>query len=190
MVLSKTCLSICKQIVTLHGAPSQPRHNQTKRQPSMWCCLRRETTAPLKGRAFKIQKNLCAVLSPITWQLRHSNKRRCANIWRSSEAKHCSSLCSQSEGDEYCGGQALKIQQSYAPERWPCSLRVRGPHFASKVSYNAGAATALSAALRGLSPFKAFTLPANNEVWKQSEYKKARPRMGACFFLCIPVKLT
>ena len=56
-------------------------------------------------------------------------------------AKHCSSLCSQSEGDEYCGGQALKIQQSYAPERWSCSLRVRGPHFASKVSYNAGAAT-------------------------------------------------
>ena len=34
-----------------------------------------------------------------------------------------------------------KIQQSHAPERWPCSLRVRGPHFASKVSYNAGAAT-------------------------------------------------
>ena len=35
----------------------------------------------------------------------------------------------------------LKIQQSHAPERWPYSLRVRGPHFASKVSYNAGAAT-------------------------------------------------
>ena len=35
----------------------------------------------------------------------------------------------------------LKIQQSNPPERWPCSLRVRGPHFASKVSYNAGAAT-------------------------------------------------
>ena len=35
----------------------------------------------------------------------------------------------------------LKIQQSHAPERWPCSLRVRGPHFASKVSYHAGAAT-------------------------------------------------
>ena len=35
----------------------------------------------------------------------------------------------------------LKIQQSNAPKRWPCSLRVRGPHFASKVSYNAGAAT-------------------------------------------------
>ena len=35
----------------------------------------------------------------------------------------------------------LKIQQSHAPERWPYSLRVRGPHFASKVSYKAGAAT-------------------------------------------------
>ena len=66
MVLSKTCLSICKQIVTLHGAPSQPRHNQTKRQPSMWCCLRREAIAPLKGRTFKIQKNLCAVFCQIT----------------------------------------------------------------------------------------------------------------------------
>ena len=61
---------------------------------------------------------------------------------RSPEAQHCSSLCSQSEGDEYCGGQTrLKIQQGHASERWPYSLRVRGPHFASKVSYNAGAAT-------------------------------------------------
>ena len=31
----------------------------------------------------------------------------------------------------------LKIQQSHAQERWLCSLRVRGPHFASKVSYSA-----------------------------------------------------
>ena len=36
----------------------------------------------------------------------HRCKRRCANIRRRSEAKHCSSLCSQSEGGEYCGGQA------------------------------------------------------------------------------------
>ena len=34
----------------------------------------------------------------------------------------------------------LKIQRRYVPERWLYSLRVRGPHFASKVSYNAGAA--------------------------------------------------
>ena len=74
-------------------------------------------------------------------RLRHSNKRRCANIELRSEAKHCSSLCSQSEGDEYCGGQTrLKIQQSHALKRWTYSLRGRGPHFASKVSYNAGAA--------------------------------------------------
>ena len=33
----------------------------------------------------------------------------------------------------------LKIQRRYAPERWLYSLRVRGLHFASKVSYNAGA---------------------------------------------------
>ena len=38
--------------------------------------------------------------------VRRCNKRRCANIRRRSEAKHCSSLCSQSEGGEYCGGQA------------------------------------------------------------------------------------
>ena len=35
----------------------------------------------------------------------------------------------------------LKIQQGYTPERWPYSLRVRGPHFASEVNYNVGAAT-------------------------------------------------
>ena len=31
---------------------------------------------------------------------------RCANMQRRPEAKHCSSLCLQSEGDEDCGGQA------------------------------------------------------------------------------------
>ena len=63
---------------------------------------------------------------------------RCANMQRRFEAKHCSSLCSQSEGGEYYGGQARAENP-----RKPCprfSLRVRGPHFASKVSYNAGAA--------------------------------------------------
>ena len=56
-------------------------------------------------------------------------------------AKHCSSLCSQSEGANIVAAKhELIIQQSHAPERWSCSLCVRGPHFASKVSYNAGAA--------------------------------------------------
>ena len=61
---------------------------------------------------------------------------------RSPGVKHCSSLCSQSEGANIVAAKhELKIQQSHAPERWSCSLRVRGPHFASKVSYNAGVAT-------------------------------------------------
>ena len=92
--------------------------------------------------AFEIQKRIRTVLIQIARRLRCSDKRRYANIWRRSEAKHCSSLCLQSEGDEYCGGQTrLKIQRRYTLKRWLYSLRVRGPHFASKVSYNAGAAT-------------------------------------------------
>ena len=42
----------------------------------------------------------------------------------------------------------LKIQQSHALKRCTYSLRVRGPHFASKVSYNAGASTDDSAGQR------------------------------------------
>ena len=38
--------------------------------------------------------------------MRHRCKGHCADIWQRYEAKHCSSLCSQSEGGEYCGGQA------------------------------------------------------------------------------------
>ena len=95
-----------------------------------------------EGRVFKIQENLCGVLSQIARRLRCSDKRRHANIRRRSEAKHCSSLCLQSEGERILWRtNTAKIQQSHAPKRWPYSLRVRGPHFASKVSYNAGAAT-------------------------------------------------
>ena len=73
-------------------------------------------------------------------RVRHRCKRHRANIWRRSGAKHCSSLCSQSEGANIVADKhELKIQRRYAPERWLYSLRVRGPHFASKVSYNAGA---------------------------------------------------
>ena len=45
-------------------------------------------------------------MSQITWRVRHSCKGNRADIWRRPGAKHCSSLCSQSEGGEYCGGQA------------------------------------------------------------------------------------
>ena len=45
-------------------------------------------------------------MNQITWWVRHSCKGHRADIWRRPGAKHCSSLCSQSEGGEYCGGQA------------------------------------------------------------------------------------
>ena len=38
--------------------------------------------------------------------LRNLLSARLPDIWRKPGAKHCSSLCSQSEGGEYCGGQA------------------------------------------------------------------------------------
>ena len=38
--------------------------------------------------------------------MRHRKKGHRAGIWRRPEAKHCSSLCSQSEGGEGWGGQA------------------------------------------------------------------------------------
>ena len=82
----------------------------------------------VEGRALKIQGIFLRGFEP-------------TDMRRRSEAKHCSSLCSQSEGDEYCDGQALKFQQGHGPKRRSFSLRIRGPHFASKVSYNAGAAT-------------------------------------------------
>ena len=40
-----------------------------------------------------------------------------SRYWR--EAKHCSSLCSQSEGDEYCGGQA---RDENPTRSWPGTL--------------------------------------------------------------------
>ena len=46
-------------------------------------------------------------------------KRHRADIWRRVEAKHCSSLCSQSEGGEYCGGQARTENPT---KSWPRAL--------------------------------------------------------------------
>ena len=49
-------------------------------------------------------------------------------IQKKTEAKHCSSLCSQSEGGEYCGGQAraenstkscLRVLVMFATSSWP-----------------------------------------------------------------------
>ena len=91
----------------------------------------------LKGRCVQNPEKTLRDFGPNSMAVRRS-----ANIRRRSEAKHCSSLCSQSEGERILWRtNTAKIQQSHAPKRWPYSLRVRCPHFASKLSYNAGAAT-------------------------------------------------
>ena len=69
-------------------------------------CRIQKKASILLRRVFKIQKNLCMIFDQIAWRLRHSGKGPRADILRSSGAKHCSSLCSQSEGDEYYDGQA------------------------------------------------------------------------------------
>ena len=56
-------------------------------------------------------------------------------------AQHCSSLCSQSEGGEYCGGQArLKIQQSHAPERWVFKIQKNLCAVLSQIAWRCAAA--------------------------------------------------
>ena len=57
----------------------------------------------------KLLDHFCGIRSysfPTITYLRYIPSAHRADIWRRSEAKHCSSLCTQSEGSEYCGGQA------------------------------------------------------------------------------------
>ena len=50
--------------------------------------------------------SLSCIISVGSFCLAMVKETRCTHIRRRTEAKHCSSLCSQSEGDEYWGGQA------------------------------------------------------------------------------------
>ena len=95
-------------------------------------CNAERMASALESRALKIQRKSSLAVAPSQrkFALRQHN-----HLLR---RQHCSSLCSQSEGANIVAAKhELKIQQSHAPERWSCSLRVRGPHFASKVSYSA-----------------------------------------------------
>ena len=56
-----------------------------------------ENWLPFQGAPFR---------ALFVYHVRHRRKRPRADIQRRSEAKHCSSLCSQSEGGEYYGDQA------------------------------------------------------------------------------------
>ena len=100
---------------------------------------------------------------------------------RSPGAKHCSSLCSQSEGANIVAAKhELKIQQSHAPERWSCLLCVRGPHFASKVSYNAGAATDDYAGAAQISAARALPLSLIFSGFLTPYFRRPRPFFPRC----------
>ena len=108
---------------------------QTMRWKKLLSLIKQSVILPLAGNilcmVFKIQKKSCDIAT-------RGAARTFGEGLRRSTVAH---FARKVRGHEYCDGQTrLKIQQSHAPEHWSCSLRVRGPHFASKVSYNAGAA--------------------------------------------------
>ena len=68
-----------------------------------------ENWLPFQGAPFR---------ALFVYHVRHRRKRPRADIQRRFEAKHCSSLCSQSEGANIMATKhELKIQQSHAPKR-------------------------------------------------------------------------
>ena len=85
----------------------------------------REATAPLKGRAFKIEISKVSgstLVAEICTDPHNRLLRR----------QHCSSLCSQSEGHEHVANMTLLDFQPVLGRH-----NIRPPHFASKVSYSA-----------------------------------------------------
>ena len=98
--------------------------------------IKQSVILPLAGNilcmVFKIQKKGCDIAT-------RGAARTFGQGLRRSTVAH---FARKVRGANIAAGKhELKIQQSHAQKRWSCSLRVRGPHFASKVSYNAGAAT-------------------------------------------------
>ena len=91
--------------------------------------------------AFEIQKRIRTVLIQIARRLRSATRGAMRTFGEGLRRSTVAHFARKVRGDEYCGGQTrLKIQRRYTLKRWLYSLCVRGPHFASKVSYNAGAA--------------------------------------------------
>ena len=123
----------------------QQNSNLCKSSPTDWQRTQEQTqlhTVPATIVSAPSNARLCSQMRSSLLPATVVSAPACADSRYWSEAKHCSSLCSQSEGDKYwVAKHGMKIQQSNSPERWTCSLRVRAPHFASKVSYSAGAAT-------------------------------------------------
>ena len=74
----------------------------------------------------------------------------------------------------------LKIQRRYALKRWLYPLRVRGPHFASKVSYNAGAATDDYAGAAQISAARALPLSLIFSGFLTPYFRGPRPFFPRC----------
>ena len=90
----------------------------------------REATAPLKGRAFKIEISKVsgsALVAEICTDPHNRLLRR----------QHCSSLCSQSEGHEHVANMASALGHNFVGFSVLVRHNIRPPHFASKVSYSA-----------------------------------------------------
>ena len=94
----------------------------------------REATAPLKGRAFKIEISKVsgsALVAEICTDPHNRLLRR----------QHCSSLCLQSEGHEHVANMASALGHDFVGFSVLVRHNIRPPHFASKVSYSASPQT-------------------------------------------------
>ena len=90
----------------------------------------REATAPLKGRAFKIEiskVSYSALVAEIYTDPHNRLLRR----------QHCSSLCLQSEGHEHVANKTNALGHNFVGFSVLVRHNIRPPHFASKVSYSA-----------------------------------------------------
>ena len=104
--------------------------------------LGRQTDARdgLMGRMFKIQKKSRVFKIEISMV---SSSTLAAEICagphnRLLRRQHCSSLCSQSEGHEHVANMASALGHDFVGFLAVYSRHnIRGPHFASKVSYSA-----------------------------------------------------
>ena len=94
----------------------------------------KEATAPLKGRAFKIEISKVsgsALVAEICTDPHNRLLRR----------QHCSSLCSQSEGHEHVANMTNALGHDFVGFSVLVRHNIRPPHFASKVSYSASPQT-------------------------------------------------
>ncbi len=90
----------------------------------------REATAPLKGRAFKIEISKVsgsALVAEICTDPHNRLLRR----------QHCSSFCLQSERHEHVANMASALGHNFVGFSVLVRHNIRPPHFASKVSYSA-----------------------------------------------------